>query len=450
MGLFRWRRAPAPVAGRRPERRVEPPRRERLPGGMGEGAWAALFQVGTIRRAVPGESLVRVEEAAGALLVVVEGAAADLASSLVLEAGDCLGDPGDADRTLPTSLAAREPSTVLVVPGPAFRLLPVSDRDEVVRWVASSTAARHAATRARQAIAAGEAEALRALVGEECRARAAVVAGLGDALDAIPRLPAFASDLLARLLDPRASAPTIVEGIKNDPALAALVLKTVNSPYYAPASEIADYYHAFLYLGTHQVYQLVLSSGLETLTRGTPGAERSLVHARLVSLVAGEIARLSGRPRPEVATTVALLHDIGETVAPMVAQKRPHLAPLLAGLDTTALGAALLERWGLPDRVVIPIARQREPQAVPADLVEEAYRDEIGVLHVAHLCHDLLVGTPTPPHRAFYAESYLAWLGLAERSCADLYQQRIVPAITAEAYRLPAPVIAALPVALRP
>ena len=57
---------------------------------------------------------------------------------------------------------------------------------------------------------------------------------------------------MARLISNNTIA--LVELIKNDPPLAGLVLKTVNSPYFSLPTKVSDYYRAFLFLGTNNVY----------------------------------------------------------------------------------------------------------------------------------------------------------------------------------------------------
>jgi len=45
----------------------------------------------------------------------------------------------------------------------------------------------------------------------------------------MPRMPAYAMELAAKLLDDRTSVQEVVEGIKRDPSVAGIVLRTVNS-----------------------------------------------------------------------------------------------------------------------------------------------------------------------------------------------------------------------------
>ena len=49
-------------------------------------------------------------------------------------------------------------------------------------------------------------------------------------LDEIPQLPKYATELAIKLLYDDAKVEEVVEGIQQDPSLASLVLKTVNSP----------------------------------------------------------------------------------------------------------------------------------------------------------------------------------------------------------------------------
>src|SRR5206468_213191 len=54
----------------------------------------------------------------------------------------------------------------------------------------------------------------------------------------IPKLPQHANNLAMKLLNERTTPQEVADGVKGDPSLAALVLQTVNSPYYGLRSQI--------------------------------------------------------------------------------------------------------------------------------------------------------------------------------------------------------------------
>ena len=63
-------------------------------------------------------------------------------------------------------------------------------------------------------------------------------------------MPAYATDLSVQLLDARKSVQEIVEGIKRDPNVVGIVLKTVNSAQFAFQKKIESFYHACMILTT--------------------------------------------------------------------------------------------------------------------------------------------------------------------------------------------------------
>jgi CRP-like cAMP-binding protein len=79
-----------------------------------------------------------------------------------------------------------------------------------------------------------------------------------DLLVKIPKLPSYTNDVLLRLGDENVSTQEIVKTIQNDPSLGGIILKSVNSAYYGLSGKIADIYHAVVYLGFNNVYQLIL------------------------------------------------------------------------------------------------------------------------------------------------------------------------------------------------
>ena len=72
------------------------------------------------------------------------------------------------------------------------------------------------------------------------------------------RLPVYAMDLTSKLLDERTSVQEVVEGIRSDPSLVALVLRTVNSAQYGFSKKIESFYHACMILGFNNIHNLLM------------------------------------------------------------------------------------------------------------------------------------------------------------------------------------------------
>ena len=73
------------------------------------------------------------------------------------------------------------------------------------------------------------------------------------------------SRLSAKLLDDNVSAKEVTESVQEEPALAAAILKTVNSAYYGLTEKMSSLHHAILYLGFNNVYQLILENSIKNI-----------------------------------------------------------------------------------------------------------------------------------------------------------------------------------------
>jgi HD-like signal output (HDOD) protein/CRP-like cAMP-binding protein len=436
---------------------VEPPAPSQ-PRGMrpriadlDEEAMLSLYGVANVKRTNPGECVLREGDPCPSLYGVIAGSlqltagAQRHASPLgVVRAGDWLGSVG-TQAPVAFTATALEPCTLMEVGPGAFDCLAPRVQLALYKHVAGSSLTQLNSLVGRHAALGGTTEHLVAYIRDRERPVADCLASptFQEIVAGIPKLPVYAVDLIGKLLDERAHAEQVVDAIKNDPALAGMVLKTVNSPYYGLTTKIADYYHALLYLGTIAVYQLVVSSGLEHVLPDTKESREIQAHSHLVSLIASEIARLTNAVPPQLAATIGLLHDVGRCVAPVMKQQQPGAAALIDLLDASRLGARLLGSWGLPGGVVAPIAHQREPEFSPPESVDGAHRNEVAILHLAHLCGDLAVGRE-PAGPTIFVEGYLAALRTRETTLPDFYRESVLPAITKPLGRLPARVRQAL------
>jgi hypothetical protein len=167
-------------------------------------------------------------------------------------------------------------------------------------------------------------------------------------------------------------------------------------------------------------------------------------HSYLISLIAFEIARVSGTVRPQVATTVGLLHDLGRSVAPLIAADLPALAGVMGVVDPAKLCARLLSIWGLPGTVYEVIAHQNDPEFCPPHRLACAYPNEVAVLYLSHLCYDQLVGRADAPDPSPYLADYLSALKLSDADHVELYRTRVRPALARQVKSLPAKIRASL------
>jgi HD-like signal output (HDOD) protein len=145
----------------------------------------------------------------------------------------------------------------------------------------------------------------------------AVVAEAVASLGEIGTLPETTARIIEVVEDPRGTAEQINEVMSHDPALAARVLKLVNSAFYGLPGRVSDLRRAILLLGQAAIRNLAITTSLGPIfsVRPVPGLfdGRDLwEHSIAVALVAKKIARSAGSAACQNELFVAgLIHDLG-------------------------------------------------------------------------------------------------------------------------------------------
>lgn len=188
------------------------------------------------------------------------------------------------------------------------------------------------------------------------------------AAESLPSLPAVAVQVLQLAQDADVTLEQLTEVIQNDPAMAAKILKVVNSPLFGMSREVASLKQAVTLLGLRKVTILALSFSLVDSLQGIDDASwglygfwrRSLTTAIAARLLAGSV----GSPLVEEAFVAGLLSDIGIVVAWRCAPElyQPVLdawssnAGLIQDIETqewgcthATIGRELLKLWRLPE-----------------------------------------------------------------------------------------------------
>lgn len=200
------------------------------------------------------------------------------------------------------------------------------------------------------------------------------------AYPSIPSPPGVAMQLLELTRDPNVSVSQIGKVVQNDPALSAKVLKTINSSLFGLPQQVTKIDRALALLGLNAVKSLVLGFSLVDCTRGIKGKGLDLqaYWRRGIYSAAGarNIAVLTSACDPDEAFTAAIFQDLG-VLAAAIALGDQYAAVLseasgdhqslagheerLLGISHTAIGAALAERWKLPQQYVEAIRWHHEP-----------------------------------------------------------------------------------------
>ncbi|HKK13145.1 MAG TPA: HDOD domain-containing protein [Gammaproteobacteria bacterium] len=204
--------------------------------------------------------------------------------------------------------------------------------------------------------------------------------------------------------DPDTSASDIGAVINEDPALAARLLKLVNSPFFGFPSRIETVSRAITIVGTLELLDLIMGAVVVKAFGSMPSTLVSMnafwSHSLYAALVARALAGRHRAPKAERFFIAGLLHDIGSLV---LLQRRPrqmraaleraarHREPTFVaeqavlGFDHCAVGAALLEAWRLPEALVETARCHHAPAGA------RHHRLESAIVH----CADVIAGAAT-------------------------------------------------------
>ncbi len=204
----------------------------------------------------------------------------------------------------------------------------------------------------------------------------------------LPTLSSVALMLESSLNEEQPDVQRISSIISDDPPVTSMVLKLANSVVFGARRTIGTVQEAVVRLGFQEIRKMVMSLALiQFLSNRVSGKVDPIKfwqHSISVGVCTEVINELTGvipENGPQ-AHVVGLLHDIGRWVSatymPEVHQHipgdsenppRPNYILTLErnriGLDHTQIGAALLERWGLPLKIVHCVRFHHEPDVSP-------------------------------------------------------------------------------------
>ncbi len=210
-----------------------------------------------------------------------------------------------------------------------------------------------------------------------------IIESITQLIDQLPALPWVVQKILNLIHREESSIREVAEVISLDPALAARVLRLVNSALFALAEPVTTVYHAVKLLGLAEIRNLAL--GLKIMDSLVP--EQGVLdrgsfweHNLACAVAARQIAKRTGVVDPEEAFMGGLLHDIGKLILDgyfqelwwdvlhkAKAEKRPpvEMEAKLIGVPHTRVGRMLAEHWRIPELHQMAIEHHH---GVPPDL----------------------------------------------------------------------------------
>ena len=195
----------------------------------------------------------------------------------------------------------------------------------------------------------------------------------------LPPLPQTYAALTQELGKDDCSLSRAAELVGCDTALSAKVLQIANSAYFGPGRTVTCVEQAAVYLGLTTLRNLTLVAYSALWSGGVsscPGFSlaQAQKHALLTAAIAAKL--VPRYPQTEELITAALLHDIGlnlmsvrlpGVLSEAMAMARSRPCPCLdaerelMGTTHAALGAYLLDLWGVPPAIVEPIGFHHSP-----------------------------------------------------------------------------------------
>jgi HD-like signal output (HDOD) protein/GGDEF domain-containing protein len=252
----------------------------------------------------------------------------------------------------------------------------------------------------------------------------------------LPSLPAVAVRVVELTQRPDVALDELAATIQNDQALAAKVLKTVNSSFYGLRKRCSTINQALVMLGLSTVKSLALGFSLVSSVPRDTGDDFDLIaywRRGLYTAVAARcIADAAGKSWADEAFLGGLLQDIGMMAMhqalgrrydELVAAAGPHRRlgkAELSELDVQHpdIGAMLAERWRLPPELVLPVRYHERPTAAPA-----AHTEIVRCVGMGNMVHDVLTEPdPGPAFRRFQIHAQL-WFDMGPAESESLLRR---------------------------
>ena len=213
-----------------------------------------------------------------------------------------------------------------------------------------------------------------------------LVKGLFARISEVSTLPAVAMRIIQVANDSTTGAADLLEVVEYDAAMAARIMRTVNSSFYSMQNKVADLKLAITLLGFKEIRNLAMTAYVAQLFKkgkgyGTYTREGLWNHMIGVGIVARLIAEVSRKTAPREAYLAGLLHDFGFILVDQYLNKpfhqlidsltedRSHVEAEeeVLGFDHAALGAYVGNQWRLPEHLVATIRFHHDPTSYVGD-----------------------------------------------------------------------------------
>ncbi len=228
---------------------------------------------------------------------------------------------------------------------------------------------------------------------------------LGDRELKLPSLPVVGLNILKTFKDDDFSFNKLAATISTDPALAMRTLSVANSALYGLPNKVDDLERAVKILGGDALKNIALSFVIIEGLKKYETAEykfEDFWKTALTSAVAAELLNGKLRKRSGAGFVNALLMDIGRvvifTVRPdeylhlleeseITGKEIVLLERETFGFDHQQVGREILDLWGLPESITLPVAYHHDRENCP-----KIYTDSAEILNASSMVSSLYHG----------------------------------------------------------
>ena len=245
-----------------------------------------------------------------------------------------------------------------------------------------------------------------------------------ERIHTIPSLPEVVTQVVRLVNDPSSSAKQVEEIMAKDPAMAAKILRMVNSVYYGLKETVNDLEQAIAILGFKTIRSIALSiSVINMFQQKDAGFNMKAfwTHSAVCACIGRLIGQRTKLPDPELAFIIGLLKDIGMLILVQYAPDETKATIALAreyrlnfkracrkvlDPDHQEVAAWLCERWGLDDSMTDTIRYQddleecQDPKMVSICLFSE-YLCALKKIRVAGQCDEPKLSPQVWQHLGF-------------------------------------------------
>lgn len=266
----------------------------------------------------------------------------------------------------------------------------------------------------------------------------------------IATLPEVTTRIIAVVDDPKSTARDLHNIIKNDPALAARILKVVNSAFYGLPGQVSEIDRAIVLLGLSAVKNIAISASISRLFSGDRISDKFSArdiwkHSVAVAVATRQLCVLMGRrPFAEEAFLAGLIHDLGmlverqaypeqlaEAIRVCTREGRSfcEIETEIIGADHQAMGSALAAKWKFPRALQTVMGYHHK-----VDNLTEEHRVLPSMVFAADVlcCHEQ-VGFYLTAQNQTLEDILLQSLGVTVEQFTDLREQLPEQIATAEA-----------------